>query len=319
MAPSYLRLLESGELERRAEEALARLSSCRLCPRRCEVDRLAGERGYCRAGRQAVVASWNVHPWEEPPISGRRGSGTIFFSGCSGRCRFCQNYPISQLGVGRPVDEDELADMMLELQDRGCHNLNLVTPTHFVPQILNALVRAARQGLALPLVYNSSGYEEVETLRLLDGVVDIYLPDAKYADDQAAREFSGFLHYVEANRAALKEMYRQVGELQVDEEGTAIRGLIIRHLVLPGVVAGTPQVLSWIARELSPTVHVSLLSQYFPAHRALGHPLLGRKLTWEEYDAAIAAFEAAGLENGWLQELEEEDGSSVHQVDREGK
>jgi len=319
MAPSYLRLLESGELERRAEEALARLSSCRLCPRRCEVDRLAGERGYCRAGRQAVVASWNVHPWEEPPISGRRGSGTIFFSGCSGRCRFCQNYPISQLGVGRPVDEDELADMMLELQDRGCHNLNLVTPTHFVPQILNALVRAARQGLALPLVYNSSGYEEVETLRLLDGVVDIYLPDAKYADDQAAREFSGFLHYVEANRAALKEMYRQVGELQVDEEGTAIRGLIIRHLVLPGGVAGTPQVLSWIARELSPTVHVSLLSQYFPAHRALGHPLLGRKLTWEEYDAAIAAFEAAGLENGWLQELEEEDGSSVHQVDREGK
>jgi|YNPNPStandDraft_1061719.scaffolds.fasta_scaffold21649_2 putative pyruvate formate lyase activating enzyme len=319
MAPSYLRLLESGELERRAEEALARLSSCRLCPRRCEVDRLAGERGYCRAGRQAVVASWNVHPWEEPPISGRRGSGTIFFSGCSGRCRFCQNYPISQLGVGRPVDEDELADMMLELQDRGCHNLNLVTPTHFVPQILNALVRAARQGLALPLVYNSSGYEEVETLRLLDGVVDIYLPDAKYADDQAAREFSGFLHYVEANRAALKEMYRQVGELQVDEEGIAIRGLIIRHLVLPGGVAGTPQVLSWIARELSPTVHVSLLSQYFPAHRALGHPLLGRKLTWEEYDAAIAAFEAAGLENGWLQELEEEDGSSVHQVDREGK
>jgi len=307
MEPGYLRLYREGELQRRAEEALGRLARCRICPRYCEVNRLADERGFCRAGLRPMVASWNRHPWEEPPISGTRGSGTIFFSGCAGRCRFCQNYPISQLGVGREIEVGDLTGMMLELQGRGCHNVNLVTPAHFVPQILSALVLAAEQGLAIPLVYNSSGYEEMETLQLLDGVVDIYLPDAKYASDEVARETSGFTRYVEVNRAALQEIYRQVGELQLDEEGIASRGLIIRHLVLPGDLAGTAEVLNWIARELSPTVHVSLLAQYFPAHRALGHPLLGRKLTWEEYDAAIAAFEAAGLENGWLQALEEEE------------
>lgn len=305
MDPGYLRLFQTGELHRRAEEALAQLSRCRVCPWTCEVDRLAGERGQCRTGYRPIVASWNVHPWEEPPISGTQGSGTVFFGGCSGRCRFCQNYPISQLGVGREVEIAELAAMMLELQERGCHNINLVTPTHFTPQILAALVPAVERGLRLPLVYNSSGYDRVETLHLLEGVVDIYLPDAKYADDQAAREFSGFQRYVEANRAALREMYRQVGELQVDGAGIALRGLIVRHMVLPGGVAGTDGVLRWIAEELSPTVHVSLLGQYFPAHRALGHPLLGRKLTWEEYDAALDAFEAVGLENGWLQALEE--------------
>lgn len=306
MPAGYLALFRSGELERRAEEAMARLARCRICPRYCEVNRLAGERGYCRVGARPVVASWNRHDWEEPPISGTRGSGTIFFSGCSGRCRFCQNYPISQLGVGREVEIADLAGMMLELQSRGCHNINLVTATHVVPQVLSALVVAAQKGLHLPLVYNCAGYEDLETLRLLEGVVDIYLPDAKYADDDNAREFSGFTNYVAINRAALREMYRQVGELQLDEEGIAVRGLIIRHMVLPGGIAGTAQVLHWIVHELSPTVHVSLLSQYFPAHRALEHPLLGRKLTWEEYDAAIAAFEAAGLENGWLQEMETE-------------
>lgn len=307
MGPSYLPLWQSGELQRRAEEAFAGLSNCRVCPRDCEVDRLADKRGYCRAGRRAIVASWNRHDWEEPPISGTRGSGTIFFSGCSARCRFCQNYPISQLGVGREVEEQELAQMMLELQERGCHNINLVTATHFVPQVLVALSLAVAGGLRIPLVYNCAGYESPETLRWLDGVIDIYLPDAKYADDENAREFSGFPDYVEVNRAALREMYRQVGELQLDEQGLAVRGLIVRHMVLPGGIAGTPQVLHWIASELSPTVHVSLLAQYFPAHRAIGHPLLGRKLTWEEYDAACAVFEMAGLENGWLQELSEED------------
>jgi putative pyruvate formate lyase activating enzyme len=306
MPPSYLSLFESGELQRRAEEALVRLARCRICPRHCEVNRLEGERGFCQGDRRAIVASWNSHPWEEPPISGTRGSGTIFFGGCSGRCRFCQNYPISQLGVGREVDSAHLAAMMLELQQEGCHNINLVTGTHFVPQVLAALVLAAEKGLRVPLVYNCAGYEEVATLQLLDGVVDIYLPDAKYADDEIAREFSGFSHYVEANQATLRAMYRQVGELQVDEAGIATRGMIIRHMVLPGGIAGTPQVLQWIATEISSTVHVSLLAQYFPAHRAIGHPLLGRKLTWEEYDAACAAFEDAGLENGWLQELGEE-------------
>jgi len=306
MAASYLSLFESGELQRRAEEAIARLTRCRICPRYCEVNRLEDALGFCQGGRRAIVASWNSHPWEEPPISGTRGSGTVFFGGCSGRCRFCQNYPISQLGVGREVETPRLAEMMLELQQRGCHNINLVTGTHFVPQILSALTMAAEKGLRIPLVYNCAGYEEISTLQLLDGVVDIYLPDAKYADDGNAREFSGFSHYVEINRSALREMYRQVGELQVDEAGIATRGLIIRHMVLPGGIAGTPKVLQWIATEISPTVHVSLLAQYFPAHRAIGHPLLGRKLTWEEYDAACAAFDEAGLENGWLQELEEE-------------
>lgn len=307
MAAGYVRLFQEGELERRAEEAMACLARCRICPKHCDVNRLEDERGYCRAGLRPLVASWNTHPWEEPPISGTRGSGTVFFGGCSGRCRFCQNYPISQLGVGREVEVPQLAAMMLELQSRGCHNVNLVTPSHFIPQILAALVLAAEGGLDLPLVFNSSGYDDVDALRLLDGVVDIYLPDAKYADDENARDYSGFAHYVESNRAALREMYRQVGELQLDGGGIAVRGMIIRHMVLPGGIAGTGPVLQWIAQELSPTVHVSLLAQYFPAHRALGHPLLGRKLTWEEYEAAIAAFEAAGLENGWMQEMEEDE------------
>lgn len=306
MPPGYLDLLQSGELEHRVEEAMARLANCCICPHHCGVNRLEGERGFCKAGLRPAVASWNVHPWEEPPISGSRGSGTVFFSYCSGRCKFCQNYPISQLGVGNEVEIGELAEMMLELQERGCHNINLVTATHFVPQVLAALVHAATDGLNLPLVYNCSGYEDVETLRLLDGVIDIYLPDAKYAEDGPAREFSGFPHYVRHNQAALREMYRQVGELQLDEEEIARRGMIIRHMVLPGGIAGTAQVLHWIAREISPTVHTSLLAQYFPAHRVLEHPFLGRKLTWEEYDAAIEAFEAAGLENGWLQELDED-------------
>jgi putative pyruvate formate lyase activating enzyme len=203
------------------------------------------------------------------------------------------------------VEISDLAAMMLELQARGCHNINFVTPSHFVPQMLSAVGLAAEQGLQLPLVYNSSGYDDLETLRLLDGIVDIYLPDAKYADDDLAREFSGFDNYVQTNRDALQEMYRQVGELVMDGADIAVRGMIVRHMVLPGGVAGTRRVLHWIATELSPSLHVSLLAQYFPAHRALDHPLLGRKLTWEEYDEAIAAFMDTGLENGWLQQLYE--------------
>ena len=194
--PSYIDLDASGELLRRSQQAQEMLRHCALCPRQCDANRLAGEMGYCRAGAELAVASWASHPWEEPPISGTRGSGTIFFTHCTARCLFCQNYPISQLGVGRPVTTERLAEMMLELQSRKCHNINLVTPTHFVPQILSALTIAVQQGLRLPLVYNSSGYETVETLRLLDGVVDIYLPDAKYADDGIARRLSGFHGYV---------------------------------------------------------------------------------------------------------------------------
>jgi putative pyruvate formate lyase activating enzyme len=303
MLPSYLNLYCNGELARRIERAYASLEDCCLCPRECGVNRLQGKQGFCRAGAEPKVASWNVHPWEEPPISGARGSGAIFFSGCTGRCLFCQNYPISQLGVGNEVSVERLAEMMLELQRKGCHNINLVTPTHFVPQILAALPHAIEGGLRLPLVYNTSGYEMVEVLELLEGVVDIYLPDAKYADDETARRLSGFVRYVEANRAALKEMYRQVGgEMVLDDEGIARRGLIVRHLVLPGGLAGTPEVLRWLAENLSPRVYVSLMDQYFPAHKAVGHPILGRKITVEEYENALNAFDEVGLENGWRQE-----------------
>jgi len=302
-APSYLRLHASGELTRRIERAYEILKHCTLCPRYCGVNRLAGERGYCRSGAEPIIASWAAHPWEEPPISGANGSGTIFFTYCTARCLFCQNYPISQLGVGQQVTVQRLAEMMLELQGRGCHNINLVTPTHFVPQILAALPIAIEQGLRLPLVYNSSGYETIGTLRLLDGVVDIYLPDAKYADEAVARRLSGFCGYVAANRAALREMYRQVGkELLLDENGLAARGMIIRHMVLPGGLAGTRQVLAWIAHQLSPFIHISLMAQYFPAHKAVGDPILGRKITDEEYLEALAAFDALGLERGWRQE-----------------
>jgi putative pyruvate formate lyase activating enzyme len=300
--PGYVRVQASGELARRIDRAYEILRHCTLCPRACGIDRFADKRGYCGAGAEPVVASWTAHIWEEPPISGTKGSGTIFFSHCTGRCLFCQNYPISQLGVGRRVSIQRLADMMLELQARGCHNINLVTPTHFVPQILAALSLAIEGGLRLPLVYNSSGYETVETLHLLEGVVDIYLPDAKYGDDGVATQLSGFQGYVAANRAALQEMYRQVGQdLILDENGLALRGLIIRHMVLPEGLSGTHEVLAWIARELSPFIHISLMAQYFPAHKAVGDPVLGRRISDEEYLQALEAFDSAGLERGWRQ------------------
>jgi putative pyruvate formate lyase activating enzyme len=303
--PGYVALHRRGELAVRARAALASLARCELCPRACGVDRLNGGRGVCGVGIEPVIASWNVHLWEEPPISGTRGSGTVFFSGCTGRCRFCQNYPISQYGYGNRVSIERLAGMMLELQARGCHNINFVTPTHFVPQVLAAVDVAATEGLHIPLVYNTSGYERVDTLRLLEGVVDVWLPDAKYADDTAALRISGFPHYLENNRAALREIYRQAGEtLILDERGIARRGMIVRHLVLPEGFSGTPQVLRWIAAELSPRLHVSLMDQYFPAYKVLDDPVLGRKITPEEYAAALDAFDAAGLENGWMQEHE---------------
>lgn len=301
--PSYLALHRSGELRRRARESTAALAKCRLCPHECNVDRLAGSLGVCRMGAKGKVASWNVHPWEEPPISGTGGSGTIFLSGCTGRCIFCQNYSISQMGYGNEVTSERFAGMMLELQRRGVHNINFVTPTHFVPQILAAVDVAAGWGLRIPLVYNTSGYERVETLRLLDGVIDVYLPDIKYADESVAKRFSGFTHYAERDRLALKEMFRQVGpQLVRDEHGIARRGMIIRHLALPDNLAGTAEAMRWIAEELSPEVHVSLMDQYFPTYKSIDHPQLGRKITEDEYTAALDAFEAAGLRNGWLQE-----------------
>ncbi|MGC8838751.1 MAG: radical SAM protein [Anaerolineae bacterium] len=304
-APSYRRLLESGELRRRVAAAYELLRACRLCPRECGVDRLAGQRGACGEGETVRLSSWTLHPWEEPPISGWRGSGTLFVSGCTGRCLFCQNYPISQLHHGQEVSATRLAEMMLELQCRGAHNINLVSGTHFVPQWLAALEVAATAGLRIPLVYNTSGYEQVEVLRLLDGVVDIYLPDAKYADEEVATRLSGFREYVRHNRLALLEMYRQVGpDLHLDAQGIARRGLIIRHLVLPQGLAGTEAVFAWIAEHLGTEVHVSLMGQYFPAYCAVGDPVLGRPVTPEEYERAIRAVERLGFANGWVQEAD---------------
>ncbi|MGQ9585130.1 MAG: radical SAM protein [Anaerolineae bacterium] len=304
--PSYLSLLETGELGRRVARAYGLLRGCRLCPRACGVDRLAGQKGFCGVGETVFVSSWTLHPWEEPPISGWQGSGTIFFSGCSGRCIFCQNYPISQLRHGAPVGVTRLAGMMLELQRRGAHNINLVSGTHYTPQWLAALEIAATAGLRIPVVYNSSGYESVEVLRLLEGVVDLYLPDAKYADEEVAAELSGFREYVRFNRLALKEMFRQVGpELILDREGLARRGMIVRHLVLPEGRAGTGEVFRWIAENLSTELHVSLMGQYFPAFKALEHPVLGRPVGSGEYEEAIEVVRGLGFENGWIQDAED--------------
>jgi putative pyruvate formate lyase activating enzyme len=301
--PSYLALYESGELARRADEARGRLAACDLCPRRCGTDRLGGQAGFCGAPADAVVASHNRHDGEEPPISGTRGSGTIFFSHCTLRCVFCQNYPISQQGVGRRVGAAGLAEMFLDLQKRGCHNVNFVTPTHYVPEILAALLAAIPRGFRLPLVYNTSGFESLETLALLDGVIDIYLPDIKYADDKSARRLSAAPSFVETNRAALREMWRQVGPLDEDDEGVARRGLIVRHLVLPHQLAGTRDCLEWLAREIGPAVHVSLMSQYFPANRAEEFDALRRRVTEDEYAPLTDLAFELGFP-GWIQPQE---------------
>jgi len=252
------------------------------------------------------IASANLHRGEEPPISGSRGSGTIFFSGCTLSCLFCQNFPISQQNNGESISTAELAKRMLGLQNRGAHNLNLVTPTHWLPQFLAALWLAIPQGFQLPIVWNSSGYETVEALQLLDGVVSVYLPDMKYADDAQAIVLSNAPGYAATNRRAVTEMLRQVGLLQVDENGIAVQGLIIRHLVLPQARAGSAESLPWIARQLGPETHIALMSQYFPAWKATRTDGINRALSHDEYDAAVAVLEEAGLENGWVQELDQE-------------
>jgi putative pyruvate formate lyase activating enzyme len=294
--PAYLALHGSGELAERARLALARLARCDLCARYCRVDRVATTRGaICRTGRWARVASYGPHHGEEGPISGWRGSGTIFFSWCSLRCVFCQNWEISQRGAGPEVHAERLAGMMLELQETGCHNVNLVTPSHVVAQVLEALVIATGAGLRIPLVYNTGGYDSPEALALLDGVVDIYMPDMKYGDSDLARRYSHVRDYVAVNRRAVREMHRQVGDLVVDQDGVAMRGLLVRHLVLPEDVAGTEEVLAWIAAELSPTTYVNLMDQYRPCYRAIENPPLGRRPTLEELRRARDMADHVGL------------------------
>ncbi len=305
----YHALYQSGELLCRVREAYRRLATCDLCPHNCSVNRIKGELGICGAGLKPKIASTNVHRGEEPPISGTKGSGTIFLSGCSLKCVFCQNFPISQFGNGEAISTKELASRMLKLQKQRVHNINFVTPTHYLPQILAALLMAIPQGFTLPIVWNSSGYEKVDVLQLLDGVVSIYLPDMKYCYDSQARLISGAPNYCFNNRAAVKEMLRQVGHLRVNEEGIATGGLIIRHLVLPGDRAGSQETLPWIAENLGEETHIALMSQYFPAHQATGMAGMNRSVNHEEYDAAVAALEEAGLDNGWVQELDEERGA----------
>jgi putative pyruvate formate lyase activating enzyme len=248
------------------------------------------------------VASCNLHFGEEPPISGTNGSGAIFLSGCSLRCSYCQNYPISQLGVGRDISAAGLSGEMLRLEEAGAHNINFVTPTHHTPELLAAILMARRHGLTIPIVWNTSGYERVETLRLLEGIVDIYLADMRYAEPAAGRRYSRVKDYPEINRLAVMEMHRQVGPLQLDDRGVARRGLLLRHLVLPGGIAGSRAVFSFIARMVSPETKVSVMSQYFPAYEAVDHPLLGRRITGAEYEAALEAFFESGLEQGYTQD-----------------
>lgn len=298
----YNDLFQSGELRERVRAAYARLRSCDLCPHQCRVDRISGETGFCRAGLKPKIASASLHRGEEPPISGTRGSGTIFFSWCTLRCRFCQNFPISQLGNGEEFSTRGLAERMLKLQRLGAHNINLVTPGHYLPQILAALWLAIPRGFRLPLVWNSNGYETLAALALLEGIVDIYLPDMKYSDEEPAVRFSSAPGYRDVNRAAIREMFRQVGQLQLDEEGIARRGLIIRHLVLPEGAAGSSENLRWIAENLGTETHLALMNQYFPAYEAEQTPGLQRKITAGEYAEAVEALHDYGLENGWVQE-----------------
>jgi putative pyruvate formate lyase activating enzyme len=298
----YIDLYNSGELHERVRLAYARLASCDLCPHECRVNRLRGETGICRAGARPKVASANVHRGEEPPISGTRGSGTIFLSHCTLRCLFCQNFPISQLGNGEEMNTAGLAARMFKLQTQGVHNINFVTPGHFLPQILAALRLAIPQGFRLPIVWNSSGYEKADALALLDGVVDIYLPDMKYAAEEPAANFSSAPGYPEMNRSAVLEMFRQVGHLEIDRDGIAVKGLIIRHLVLPEGEAGSGETLRWLAENLGRETHIALMNQFFPAHQASDVTGIHRKVTDEEYEEAVTALEEAGLENGWIQE-----------------
>ncbi len=294
--PAYVRLLHSGELAQRVSQGLEHLGRCDLCARYCRIDRYATTDGaVCRTGRQAVVHSFGAHHGEERPLRGWRGSGTIFFSWCNLRCIFCQNWEISQKGIGAEVDAETLAGMMLQLQEQGCHNINLVTPSHVVAQILEAVLAAAREGLRLPLVYNTGGYDSPEALALLDGVVDIYMPDMKYGDSESARRYSRVRDYWEINQAAVREMHRQVGELRIDADGIAQRGLLVRHLVLPEDLANTEKVLAFIAGEISPNTYVNVMGQYHPCYRASDVPPLDRPITAEEYRRAREAATRHGL------------------------
>ena len=300
--PSYLGLYKDGTLQERIDSLSAMLESCTLCPRNCGVNRLEGKMGVCRAGKKAVVSDAFPHFGEEPPLTGRGGSGTIFFSNCNLRCVFCQNYGISHLGEGSEADSGDLAGMMLKLQRSGCHNINLVTPTHYAPQIIAALPAAIEGGLELPIVWNCGGFESAEVIRLLDGIVDIYMPDMKYSDDVNSIKYSKAPFYFRVAKEAVREMHSQVGDLEVDASGIARRGLLIRHLVMPGGVAGSERVINFIAEEISRNSYLNIMDQYHPCYRAGEFPEIDRPVSEDEFSGVIAYAREAGLERivGWL-------------------
>ena len=308
--PGYLKLLESGELVRRSEQLMEMLGCCRICPRDCDVNRLNNEVAACYSGLLPIVSTYTAHFGEEPALVGTRGAGNVFLGLCNLRCVYCQNYQISQTFKEQRKNEvtfERLAEIYLELQDQGCHNINWVSPTHFVPQLVKSLLIAAERGLKLPVVYNTNSYDSVEVLRLLDGIVDVYLPDLKYSEDEAGREYSKVIEYMRHSRTALKEMYRQMGDtLEYSDDGLLKRGLIVRLLVLPNDIAGIGESLRWIRDELSPRVAVSLMAQYFPTNKVgrERYPLISRKIRWSEWLTAIDQMESLGMEEGWQQDFD---------------
>jgi putative pyruvate formate lyase activating enzyme len=310
-APSYLALHESGELARRVEALGRLLERCTVCPLDCGNDRTRGELARCYSGALPVVSSYTAHFGEEPALTGTKGAGNVFFGNCNLRCVYCQNYQISQAHreqIKNEVTHERLAEMMLELQQRGCHNINFVSPTHFAPQVARAIMIAAEKGLKLPIVYNTNAYDSAEVLRLLDGVIDIYLPDLKYADSADGYTYSKVPSYTEHARRALKEMFRQTGDdLVFDEHGLLRRGLVVRLLVLPNDVAGVRESLEWIRDELSPRVAVSLMAQYYATNKAATDErfvLLSRRISEGEWLRAVSLLGELGMEEGWMQEYD---------------
>jgi len=303
--PSYIPLYERGELQRRAEVLQSMLAPCKICPLNCRVDRLQNKIARCYTGFLPIVSAYTLHHGEEPLLSGCKGAGNIFFGNCNLRCVYCQNFLISQnwkVERANEVSIERLAEIMLELQSRGAHNIGFVSPTHVVPQIVQALVIATERGLSLPLIYNTNAYDSVEVLQLLDGIIDIYLPDLKYGDEEMGYRYSKVKNYPSVARAAIKEMHRQVGSnLVVGEDGLIKRGLIIRHLVLPNDIAGSESSLRWVRKELGPEVTLSIMSQYYPTHKALDIPLLNRKIRASEYERVLRLIEELGFSDGWVQ------------------
>lgn len=303
MYPSYLESYHTGKLSEITDKIFAMLGSCSICPRKCKVNRLKDEKGFCKTGIKPKIYNFMPHHGEEPPISGTKGSGTIFFSYCNMSCIYCQNYVFSQQGEGREATFEELAEYMIKLQNLGCHNINLVTPTHVIPQILKSLNIAIAYGLKIPLVYNTNGYELPEIIKLLSGIIDIYLPDMRYGDTKKAIRYSSAIDYPKYNQDSLKEIYRQVGNAQIDNNtGIIIKGLIIRHLVLPNGISGTKEIMKFIAQELSEDAYISLMSQYLPCYKAIETQEISRRITKKEYEEAEGILQKFNLHNGWIQE-----------------